>query len=80
MSIPKDKSKQYAPWMTFTPYYSHRITPLRSTESQSPFGCSRPGCKPKGGVDVQKTLKIMALPRRGVGGLTPSKIFLVDLT
>ena len=31
--------------------------------------------KTKGGVAVQKPVKILALPRRGVGGLTPAKIF-----
>ena len=38
--------------------------------------------KPKGKVGVTGALKILALPKRGgwVGGGTPAKIFLVDLT
>ena len=34
----------------------------------------------KGGVAVIKAVKILALPRRGMGGLTLAKICLVDLT
>ena len=38
------------------------------------------GTDSKGGVTVTKAVKILALPRRGRGGLTPAKIFLVDLS
>ena len=35
----------------------------------------------KGGVAVTEAVKILALPRRGGGGgLTPAKIFLVDMS
>ena len=34
----------------------------------------------KGGVAVTEAVKILALPRRGRGGLTPAKNFLVDLS
>ena len=39
------------------------------------------GIGSKGGVAVTDAVKILALPRRGAGGgLTPAKIFLVDLS